>query len=50
MRRMIVVALALVLGTIIAACTGTSGHGTSGDSMSDKSTSDKSMHTGGSRY
>lgn len=45
MRRMIAVALALVLSATIAACTGMSGQ-----DMSDKSTNDKSMHNGGSSY
>jgi predicted small secreted protein len=45
MRRMIAVALALVLSATIAACTGMSGQGTD-----DRSTNDKSMHSGGSSY
>jgi predicted small secreted protein len=45
MRRMIAVAVALVLSATIAACTSMSGQG-----MSDKSTNDKPMHSGGMSY
>ena len=50
MRRMIAVAVALMLSAAIAACTGMSRQGMSDKSTSDQSMSNRSMHDGGSSY